>query len=203
MPRPSRWDDVVAAAANVFHTRGFAAASLDEIAGQLGMSKGSLYNYISSKEELLEAVVGPPSEEILSTLRTLAATDLPASEKLRRVTRNHVSVLERTFDFAAVYLHEIAGRGLGDEWSAKDHEYVNLIEGILREGITDSDFAPEVNVRISAMALIGALNWLTRWWHADGPISGAVIADQISETFLAGLLTRRPESSVLGSFLSE
>jgi hypothetical protein len=53
------------------------------------------------------------------------------------------------------------------------------------------------------MALIGALNWLTRWWHADGPISGAVIADQISETFLAGLLTRRPESSVLDSFLSE
>jgi AcrR family transcriptional regulator len=181
---------VVAAAAKVFHARGFAAASLDEIAGQLGMSKGSLYNYISSKEELLEAVVGPPAEEILSTLRTLAATDLPASEKLRRVTRTHVLILERTFDFAAVYLHEIPGRGLGAEWAAKDHEYVSLIEGIVREGVGDGDFSPEINVRVSAMALIGALNWLTRWWHADGPISGAVIADQISETFLAGLLSR-------------
>ena len=197
MPRPSRWDEVVAAAAKVFHARGFAAASLDEIAGQLGMSKGSLYNYISSKEELLEAVVGQPAEELLGTLRELAATDLPASEKLRRVTRMHVSVLERTYDFAAVYLHEIAGRGLGGEWASKDHEYVTLIEGILGEGVRDGDFARETNVLISAMALIGALNWLTRWWRVDGPISGAVIADQISETFLAGLLSRAPAKNAL------
>lgn len=190
MPRPSRWDDVVAAAAKVFRARGFAAASLDEIAGNLGMSKGSLYNYVSSKEELLEAVVGPPAEEMLTTLRSLAQTDLPASEKLRRVTRIHVSVLERTYDFAAVYLHEVAGRGLGDEWASKDHEYVSLIEDILRSGVDEGLFAPDTNILISAMALIGALNWLTRWWQVEGPISGSTIADRISDMFLAGLLTR-------------
>lgn len=197
MPRPSRWDDVVAAAAKVFRARGFAAASLDEIAGSLGMSKGSLYNYVSSKEELLEAVVGPPAEELLSTLRRLASTDLPPSEKVRRVTRTHVAVLERTYDFAAVYLHEVAGRGLGEEWAAKDHEYVSLIEGVLRSGVDGGDFDPDTNIRISAMALIGALNWLTRWWHVDGPISGSTIADHISDMFLAGLITReasRPDS---------
>lgn len=191
MPRPSRWDDVVAAAAKVFRERGFAAASLDEIAGNLGMSKGSLYNYVSSKEELLAAVVGPPADELLTTLRELAETDLPASEKLRRVTRIHVSVLERTYDFAAVYLHEVAGRGLGDEWAGKDHEYVTLIEDIIRCGVDEGIFAPDTNVLISAMTLIGALNWLTRWWHAEGPISASTIADRISDIFLAGLLVRR------------
>lgn len=197
MPRPSRWDDVVAAAAKVFRARGFAAASLDEIAGQLGMSKGSLYNYVSSKEELLEAVVGPPADELLSTLRRLATTDLPPSEKVRRVARTHVAVLERTYDFAAVYLHEVAGRGLGEQWAAKDHEYVSLIEGVLRSGVDQGVFARDINVRISAMALIGALNWLTRWWHAEGPISGSTIADEISDMFLAGLITReasRPDA---------
>lgn len=154
------------------------------------MSKGSLYNYVSSKEELLEAVVGPPAEEMLTTLRSLAQTDLPASEKLRRVTRIHVSVLERTYDFAAVYLHEVAGRGLGDEWASKDHEYVSLIEDILRSGVDEGLFAPDTNILISAMALIGALNWLTRWWQVEGPISGSTIADRISDMFLAGLLTR-------------
>lgn len=199
MPRPSRWDDVVAAAAKVFRARGFAAASLDEIAGNLGMSKGSLYNYVSSKEELLEAVVGPPAEEILTTLRSLAQTDLPASEKLRRVTRIHVSVLERTYDFAAVYLHEVAGRGLGEEWAGKDHEYVSLIEDILRSGVDEGLFAPDMNILISAMALIGALNWLTRWWQVEGPISGSTIADRISDMFLAGLLTREMAGGSAGA----
>lgn len=199
MPRPSRWDDVVAAAAKVFRARGFAAASLDEIAGNLGMSKGSLYNYVSSKEELLEAVVGPPAEEILTTLRILAQTDLPASEKLRRVTRIHVSVLERTYDFAAVYLHEVAGRGLGEEWAGKDHEYVSLIEDILRSGVDEGLFAPDMNILISAMALIGALNWLTRWWQVEGPISGSTIADRISDMFLAGLLTREMAGGSAGA----
>lgn len=190
MPRPSRWDDVVAAAAKVFRARGFAAASLDEIAGNLGMSKGSLYNYVSSKEELLEAVVGPPAEELLSTLRGLAAMDLPASEKVRRVTRIHVAVLERTYDFAAVYLHEVAGRGLGEEWAAKDHEYVSLIEDVIASGVGEGLFAPDTDVLVSAMALIGALNWLTRWWHVEGAISASTIAERISDVFLAGLLVR-------------
>ncbi|MDE3206123.1 MAG: TetR family transcriptional regulator [Acidobacteriota bacterium] len=190
MPRPSRWDDVVAAAAKVFRARGFAAASLDEIAGNLGMSKGSLYNYVSSKEELLEAVVGPPAEELLGTLRVLAAMDLPASEKVRRVTRIHVSVLERTYDFAAVYLHEVAGRGLGEEWAAKDHEYVCLIEDVIASGVAEGLFAPDTDVLVSAMALIGALNWLTRWWHVEGAISASTIAERISDVFLAGLLVR-------------
>ena len=180
----------MAAAAKVFRARGFAAASLDEIAGNLGMSKGSLYNYVSSKEELLEAVVGPPAEELLSTLRGLAAMDLPASEKVRRVTRIHVSVLERTYDFAAVYLHEVAGRGLGEEWAAKDHAYVSLIEEVVASGVAEGLFAPDTDVLVSAMALIGALNWLTRWWHVEGAISASTIAERISDVFLAGLLVR-------------
>ena len=41
------------------------------------------------------------------------------------------------------------------------------------------------------LTLIGALNWLTRWWHAEGPISASTIADRVSDIFLAGLLVRR------------
>jgi AcrR family transcriptional regulator len=56
MPRPSRWNDVVDAAAKVFQEKGFAAASLEDIAVEVGMRKGSLYHYINSKEDLLFAV---------------------------------------------------------------------------------------------------------------------------------------------------
>ncbi|HEY9563993.1 MAG TPA: helix-turn-helix domain-containing protein, partial [Nocardioides sp.] len=59
MPRPSRWDDVVSAAARVFSEKGFGGASLEDVANEVGMLKGSLYNYIKSKEDLLFAIVRP------------------------------------------------------------------------------------------------------------------------------------------------
>lgn len=182
---------MVAAAAKVFRRRGFADASLEEIADEVGLWKGSLYNYIASKEDLLEAVVRPPAEELLASVRELAATDLPPAEKLRRVTRAHVAVLERTYDFAAVYLHEVAGRGLGEEWAAMDREYVAAVESMVAEGLADGSFAPGAAPRVVAMTLVGALNWLTRWWHPEGPLPPAAIADQVADVVLAGLLARR------------
>lgn len=92
MARPSRWPEVVQAAELVFRRRGFARASLEEIAEELGVWKGSLYNYISTKEDLLVAC--------------------------------HVAVLVDIYDFAAVYLHEVAGRDLGPEYAA-------LVEGVV------------------------------------------------------------------------
>ena len=191
MPRPSRWDDIVAAAAKVFGERGFAAASMEDIGNEVGMWKGSLYNYVSSKEELLEAVIRRPAGHILESVRELEHQDLPASEKLRAVARNHTAVLEETFDFAAVYLHEIAGRHLNAEWREMDREYVAAVERIITEGIADGSFAPSTNPRAATMSFIGALNWLTRWWTPTGTMSASDVADQIAGTLLSGLLTRK------------
>ena len=84
MPRPSRWPDIVEAAAHAFRERGFAATSLEDIATEVGIWKGSLYHYIDSKEDLLFAVVRGPADRILDDLRLLANLDLPPAEKIRR-----------------------------------------------------------------------------------------------------------------------
>ena len=110
MPRPSRWNDIVEAAAEAFRTKGFAATSLEDIASAVGIWKGSLYHYIDTKEDLLFAVVREPAEEILVGLRELSQMDLPPTEKIRRATRSHLKVLETNFVYASVYLQEIAGR---------------------------------------------------------------------------------------------
>ena len=71
MPRPSRWNEIVEAAAEAFRTNGFAATSLEDIASAVGIWKGSLYHYINSKEDLLFAVVRGPAEEILKQIQEL------------------------------------------------------------------------------------------------------------------------------------
>lgn len=176
---------MVKASAKVFRKRGFAQASLEEIAEELGMWKGSLYNYISSKEDLLTAVVAVPAERLVADVRRIATGDGTPDERLRAIVRCHVDVLVDVYDFAAVYLYEVAGRDLGPEWRAADREYAGLVEGVVAEGIADGTFPSGRDPRLMTMTLLGALNWLTRWWDPNGSIGPDVVADQISDTVLA------------------
>jgi TetR/AcrR family transcriptional regulator, cholesterol catabolism regulator len=192
VPRPNRWNDIVEAAAKVFQEKGFAAASLEDIAGEVGMWKGSLYHYIDSKEELLLAVVKDPAEHLLNDLREVVSLDLPSTEKLRRVAHAHGHVLDTMFVYTSVYLQEVAGQRRSSEWAARDREYVELITEIIGQGIRRGDFSSQLDARTSTFALIGALNWVTRWYKPDGALSAGKIAEQICSTFLTGLITRSP-----------
>jgi AcrR family transcriptional regulator len=190
MPRPSRWNDIVEAAAALFQEQGFAATSLEDIAAAVGMWKGSLYHYIDSKEELLLAVVSEPADQLLDDLRQVADMDLPPAEKVRLVTQAHGRVLDTTFVYASVYLQEVAGRKRSEQWTARDREYVNLITGIMQQGIDRGDFSGQLDARTATFALVGALNWVTRWYRPDGPLTAGKIAEQICNTFLNGMITR-------------
>ncbi len=194
MPRPSRWNEIIEAAAEAFRTNGYAATSLEDIASAVGMWKGSLYHYIDSKEDLLFAVVRGPAEEILNQLRELSDTDLPPTEKIRRATRSHVQILNSNFVYASVYLQEIAGRRKLPEWTAMDREYLNLLESIVREGVDSGEFSAETNPRVATLALIGSLNWLTHWYRPGGSLHADEIADQFCDLFLGGLITRKTKA---------
>ena len=194
MPRPSRWNEIIEAAAEAFRTNGYAATSLEDIASAVGIWKGSLYHYIDSKEDLLFAVVRGPAEEILNQLRELSDTDLPPTEKIRRATRSHVQILNSNFVYASVYLQEIAGRRKLPEWTAMDREYLNLLESIVREGVDSGEFSAVTNPRVATLALIGSLNWLTHWYRPGGSLHADEIADQFCDLFLGGLITRKTKA---------
>jgi hypothetical protein len=72
-----------------------------------------------------------------------------------------------------------------------DHEYTTMIEGFIWEGIEDGSFSPGSHPRIATMTLVGALNWLTRWWDPEGALTPADVADAIADSVLAGILTRQ------------
>jgi TetR/AcrR family transcriptional regulator, cholesterol catabolism regulator len=185
--RPSRWDEVVASAASVFRRRGFAEATLEEIAENLGMLKGSLYNYISTKADLLAAVIEVPANRLLVRTREVAESDLDSEAKFRALIEDHVDVIVDIYDFAAVYLHEIARQELGSKWKQIDRKYVRLVEDVISDGVDDGTFRADVDPHVATMTVIGACNWLTRWWNPAGPIGREEMTKQITEILIAGL----------------
>ena len=73
-PRAPRWErrkesrpaELIAAALDLFVERGFAATRLDEVAARAGVSKGTLYLYFDSKEDLFKAVIRETIVPLLS-----------------------------------------------------------------------------------------------------------------------------------------
>jgi AcrR family transcriptional regulator len=92
--RPS---EIVDAALSVFAERGFAAAKLDDIAARAGVSKGALYLYFATKEDIFRAVVAQAISPNLQVMRAMVgAHPGPFADLIRAVAGHMGTVLERT-----------------------------------------------------------------------------------------------------------
>src|ERR1700731_3364969 len=99
-------DDIVSAAAKVFRTKGYHAATVRDIADEVGILKGSLYHHFDSKEELLYLVVREPIAQMYRTISEIAAAEGTATEKLRRAISAHLEAFDRHYPHLFVYLRE-------------------------------------------------------------------------------------------------
>ena len=175
--KQARPGEIVAAALDQFAERCFAATRLDDVAARAGVSKGTLYLYFDSKEELFKAVVREsllPNIERVEAL--VAGFDGPTPELIRRmvdtigmvVTTSRIGALPKLViaesgnfpDIARFYLEEVIQRGL------------RLIEAVLTRGIERGEFRP-VDVGLTVRAVIAPVILLAIWKNSFEPFDAA------------------------------
>ena len=182
-------DDIVAAAARVFQTKGYHAATVRDIADEVGLLKGSLYHHCSGKEELLYLVVKEPIARTYREIGDIAAADLSAAEKLRRAIAAHLEAFDRHYPHLFVYLRERESvkqrfrEMIG--FSPKDYEC--RWREILRQGIESGEFRPDLDVQVAAYGLLGMLNWSYKWYRPGGRLTIRQVAEEFTALALAGI----------------
>ncbi len=184
MARPSRWDDVVRAAGKVFRRNGFARASLEEIAEELGMWKGSLYNYISSKDDLLAAVIAIPAERLTAEMRgspPVPAAPRNACARSSAATSRCSSTTTTTWPSTC---RRWPGARSATSGAPTTASTPRSSKRVVREGIESGTIPVGRDPRLMTMTLVGALNWLTRWWDPAGDIGPELVTAQIADIVL-------------------
>ncbi len=181
-------DDILDAAAQVFRQKGFHGASMADIADAVKLQKASLYHHVSSKQEILLALLDRALDMLIEHIGGVADQSLPADEKLRQMMRAYLVSLAENSDLSSVLLFE--HRSL----EPKQHQrhvpqrdrfealWRQAVEQGLREGLFHCE-SPALAVR----ALMGTLNWTITWYRPEGPRSIEQIADQYANLFLDGL----------------
>ena len=135
-------DDIVSAAAKVFRTKGYHAATVRDIADEVGILKGSLYHHFDSKEDLLYLVVKEPIAQMFRTISEIAAADGTATEKLRRAISAHLEAFDRHYPHLFVYLRERESvkRRFREMIGFSPKEYERCWQQIIREGVETGEF---------------------------------------------------------------
>jgi TetR/AcrR family transcriptional regulator, cholesterol catabolism regulator len=187
-PREKRWSEILRAAAEVFHEKGYDAATLQDIADRVGILKGSIYYYIKTKGDLLDSLLIEVHKEGVAMIRERAATPGTIFDKLEAMIRGHVDYMCRHRAKAAVYLHELRALDAlhrDSLFSAHDFrdEFLSLIQQGQREGLILAELEP----KLTAQAMLAWINSLYHWYRPQPRKSYTLIAAHFVTTVLRGI----------------
>jgi AcrR family transcriptional regulator len=196
-------DGIVRSAATAFGELGYRAATLDAIAERAGLSKVTLYRYVSSKEELLSLVVERTIDEFQQGLRRIIAEHRPADDTLRRIIRYQVTLLAEHLPFLTVFFSEEGGlpAPMAARSARAKREYDQAIERVVREGIEAGVFR-DLPPNLVVFGLLGMCNWLHKWYRPDGKRSAEEIADVFVALLERGYLSSAPDARPADDTLS-
>jgi len=172
--------EVLEAAATIFYERGYASATVQDVADAMGILKGSLYYYIDSKEDLLYRLMTEIHDGVDEALAaTLAAEGLSAAERLELYVRTEVEYNARNLTKVSVYFHEM------DQLSPTRHKEIvgrrrvheDQVTALIQQAQADGDADPDIDARLLSNCLFATVIWMYRWYRPGRQISVKSVAD--------------------------
>lgn len=165
-----RREQILEAATKVFASQGFSDARMDDIVEVAGLSKGAVYWYFKSKEDIILTILERFLGRGLDQLERFLETDQSARARLLAIASRFASEVEDILPIMpiAYEFYALATREEKIRRSFKDYfdKYQDLFETLIRQGIEKQEFK-EVDPQMVAIELIGLLEGLTLLWTVD------------------------------------
>ena len=188
-PHASTRVDILKSAAKAFRRLGYHGATVEQIAAALEMKKGNLYYYFKNKEEILFACHQYSLDRLTLLLEEIGASGASADVKLRRLVDAFVHTILDELHGTALFLDlEALSPAHLQAVIARRDAFDQGVRRVLEEGMAKGVFTPG-DPKLLAFALLGAVNWIPRWYSPDGPASSQTIANLFADFFIAGFRT--------------
>ena len=188
--RADKREAVLLAAVRMFNARGYHAASLDDVAASLGVSKPTIYHYLGNKEQVLVECVNRGLSMLREAADVAAGAAGSGHDRLRAFLLRYACINMDDFGRCVIRTNEeVLSMDSATRFRARKREIDDAVRGMIAEGIADGSIAP-VDIRFASFTLAGALNWPARWHDPDGPLSPEEVAEKLVDIALGGLTPR-------------
>jgi AcrR family transcriptional regulator len=187
-----RLSKILLHAAEVFYEKGYAGASMRDLARASGMSLSGLYYYFESKEKLLYLIQKETFTTIVERLRERLDAVSDPELRIRIFILNHLEYFLANRKAMKVLSHEgnALTNGFGAEVAAIKRAYYRICVGLL------DDFRRERKLegtsRLDVLSLFGMMNWIYTWYNPRVDADAEGIAGRMGDIFLHGVGTPTP-----------
>ena len=181
---------ILRAATKVFARNGYFNSKVADIARAADVADGTVYLYFKSKEEILHSIFDQNMADAIRSGRELIRNARDPREQLRRVAQLHLERLGADRDLAVVFQIELRGSTkFMEEFSAAGFaEYLGLLRKIIEEGQRSRLFRKDLNAKVVAKILFGALDEMaTNWIISHRSYKLEPMADVVMDVFLNGV----------------
>jgi TetR/AcrR family transcriptional regulator, cholesterol catabolism regulator len=182
--------EVLAAAARVFAQAGYSNASIQDIAEELGILKGSLYHYIDTKEDLLFWLLEGVHDDVERILAEVGArTDLNPLQRITEYVRRQALYNMENCERISVYYQDMdrLSPARRAALTQKHRAHSLFITTLIIEAQTDGLVDASRDARVLCNCLYATINWIHRWYRPGAKTSRFTIADTCAAFVVAGL----------------
>ncbi|WP_044895690.1 TetR/AcrR family transcriptional regulator [Bacillus alveayuensis] len=165
-------EQILSAAIDIVKKRGFSGATMEEIAAELLMTKGSLYYYFKNKSDLMYQCHNFVLSQATEELEEILAKGGPVKEVLRKMIEKHIHYAieeKETFNLIMEPKRYFNKEQLELVLKLRNY-YEGLFDEIIQRGLKSGDFHAE-DPAIARMIILGAMNWIQQWYRVDGRLS--------------------------------
>jgi TetR/AcrR family fatty acid metabolism transcriptional regulator len=185
---------ILDAAVRVFARKGYHASRVGDIAEEAGVAHGLLYHYFRSKEEVLATIFRENWGALVDRFRLVAASEEPATEKLRGIAKILLRSWVRDAPLVTVMIREVARSPHLQAQVAEIGDGFSVIQGIVEQGLAEGEFRSEIDPRFATWIFYGGLEELLTGWVLGELPQGEADVARAEETVIAvvcGGLARR------------
>jgi AcrR family transcriptional regulator len=182
-------DRIVAAATELFGRQGYEATTTRQIVEAAQVTKGALYHWFSSKEELLTSIYRELLAEQTARLEKITAAGDPPDVRLHHAVTDLFAHMDDHAEPLTVWarsMHLVAGEhaaAVRDERRRYQHLFQDLVE----EGQKSGVFRGDVAASVITNTFLSSVVQIHRWFHPDGPLTRRELGSQMAALFLDGV----------------
>jgi len=189
--RDEKRDAVLRAAVQLFLEQGYHRATLNDVAERLNITKPALYNYFRSKDEILFECWSLGRERCNEVIAGIDAAGGTGLARLRKLVHAYAALMATDFGASLVRFDP---RDLAEKHAAivraGKREIDRTFRAYIAAGIADGSIR-RCDVKLTAFAVAGALNWIGHWYQQEGALSPHAIADDFAMRLTVPLATAR------------
>lgn len=187
-PNPEVRRRILDVALDLFATKGFAATGVQEIVSKAGVTKGALYHYFASKDEILFEIYGRVFGRELESLERILAQGHDPERTLREIIVDLVVRTAGSAKESAVFAR--GGRHDSPHWHAMEEQWRRYQDGfrnVVKDGQQAGLFSTNASPEVVSWSVFGFTNSLHTWYRPEGSKSPTGIGDELADLIVTGL----------------